>query len=327
MDVGKAESSDGVLAVLTHRNAPKLPGMEARISMLQNSNIEYNNQPIGVVVAETHEQAVHAASLVKVRYDFLPSKLDFQSGFVRGYPGSHIGEPGDLAFGNVEDGLRQAEVRIDQVYRTPIMHHNPMEPHATIAEWDGDRLTIHDTTQNISGHKEKLATIFGIPAENVRVVSLFLGGGFGCKGEVWSHTVIAAMAARYVRRPVKLVLDRPQMFGPVGARAQTFQHLTLGAKPDGKLIDTPRSAGAYVVRRRLSGIFRLSHSRHVRMSECVDDTSSRPTEPRHADICSRAGCRNRNVCDRSGNGRIGVCDSHGSCGSSSGELCRSGRAQ
>jgi len=235
MDVGKAESADGLLAIITPRNAPKLPGAETRVSILQNSNVEYNNQPIGVIVAESHEQAVHAANLIKVRYDFLPSKLDFQSGFVRGYPGTHNGEPGDLAFGNVDEGLSLAEIRIDQVYRTPIMHHNPMEPHATVAEWDGDRLTIHDTTQNISGHKQKLATIFRIPAENVHVVSLFLGGGFGCKGELWSHSVLAAMAARYVRRPVKLVLDRPQMFGPVGARPQTHQHLTLGARRDGKL--------------------------------------------------------------------------------------------
>ena len=235
MDIGKAESVDGVLGILTPRNAPKLPGAESRISVLQNSDIEYNNQPIGVVVAETREQAVHAAALIKVRYDFLPSKLDFQSGFVRGYPGSHNGEPGDLAFGNVDEGLSRAEVRIDQVYRTPIMHHNRMEPHATVAQWDGDRLTIYDTTQNISGHKQKLAAMFGLPAENVRVVSLCLGGGFGCKGEVWSHTVLAAMAARFVKRPVKLVLDRPQMFGPVGARPQTYQHLTLGAGRDGKL--------------------------------------------------------------------------------------------
>jgi len=235
MDVGKAEHADGVLGVITPRNAPKLPGAESRISILQNSNVEYNNQPIGVVVAESYEQAVHAAALIKVRYDFLPSKLDFQSGFVRGYPGTHNGEPGDLAFGDIDEGLSHAEVRIDQVYRTPIMHHNPMEPHASVAQWDGDRLTIHDTTQNISGHKQKLAAIFGIPAENVHVVSVFLGGGFGCKGEVWSHSVLAAMAARYVRRPVKLVLDRPQMFGPVGARPQTYQHLTLGAGRDGKL--------------------------------------------------------------------------------------------
>src|SRR5205085_315225 len=102
----------------------------------------------------------------------------------------------------------------------------PMEPHATVAEWDGDLLTIHDTTQNITGQQRALAEIFGMPANNVRVISYFLGGGFGCKGQLWSHTVLAAMAARHIGRPIKLVLDRPQMFGPIGARPQTHQHVT-----------------------------------------------------------------------------------------------------
>jgi xanthine dehydrogenase YagR molybdenum-binding subunit len=110
-----------------------------------------------------------------------------------------------------------------------------MEPHATIAQWNGDNLTIHDTTQNITGHKRTLAKIFGLPENNVRVISLFLGGAFGCKGEVWSHSVLAAMASRQVERPVKLVLDRPQMFGPIGARPRTHQRITLGAARDGRL--------------------------------------------------------------------------------------------
>ena len=95
-----------------------------------------------------------------------------------------------------------------------------MEPHATIAQWDGDHLTIHDATQHISGVQETLAKIFGIPKENVHVICLFVGGGFGCKGQMWSHVVLAAMAAKQMNRPVKLVLDRPQMFGPVGARPE-----------------------------------------------------------------------------------------------------------
>src|SRR6202035_2438789 len=104
-----------------------------------------------------------------------------------------------------------------------------------VAEWDGDKLTLHDASHHISGVQETLSKIFDVPKNNVRVVSLFVGGGFGCKGQIWSHVVLAAMAAKQANRPVKLVLDRPQMFGPVGARPRTHQHVTLGATRDGKL--------------------------------------------------------------------------------------------
>jgi xanthine dehydrogenase YagR molybdenum-binding subunit len=110
-----------------------------------------------------------------------------------------------------------------------------MEPHATVAHWDGDHLRLYDATQHITGVQEAAAQIFGIPRENVHVTSLFVGGGFGCKGQVWSHVILAALAAKQVKRPVKLVLERPQMFGPIGARPRTHQHVTLGAARDGKL--------------------------------------------------------------------------------------------
>jgi xanthine dehydrogenase YagR molybdenum-binding subunit len=121
------------------------------------------------------------------------------------------------------------------VYTTPIEHHNPMEPHATIAEWNGDRLTLHDATQNVGGVKTTLAKMFGIAPENVVVIDPFLGGGFGCKGSAWSHVGLAALCARAIGRPVKLVLERPQMFGPVGNRPHTEQTLALGADGDARL--------------------------------------------------------------------------------------------
>ncbi len=231
----EAEHASGVLAVFAPGGAGKMPVPQKRLSLLQDDQIYYNGQPVAVVVADSLEEATYAASLVRVRYQAEPAILDFKAGFARGYPGSHNNEPGDLSFGDVDAGLAKAEIKIDQVYTTPIQHHSPMEPHATIAEWDGDRLTVHDSTQNISGHKDSLATMFGIPKDNVRVIALFVGGGFGCKGSLWSHTGLAAMAAREVKRPVKLVLERPQMFGPVGARPQTHQHLTLGATRNGTL--------------------------------------------------------------------------------------------
>jgi xanthine dehydrogenase YagR molybdenum-binding subunit len=110
-----------------------------------------------------------------------------------------------------------------------------MEPHATIAQWDGDKLTLHDATQYISGVKQTVAKALGIPEENVHTICPFTGGGFGCKGSTWSHVVLAAMASKVAQRPVKLVLERPQMFGPVGARPRTHQHIVLAAKRDGML--------------------------------------------------------------------------------------------
>jgi xanthine dehydrogenase YagR molybdenum-binding subunit len=235
MNITEAEHAPGVLAVMTPGNAPKLPAPQERISILQDDKVHYNNQPIGVVVAGSLHQAYHAASLVKVKYETADAKLDFKAGFPSGYPGHHNEDPGDASWGDPDGAFRNAEVKIDHIYTTPIQHHNPMEPHATIAQWDGDHLTLHDATQNISGEKDSMAKMFGIPSENVHVISLFLGGGFGCKGSVWSHVPLAAMAAKKVNRPVKLVLERPQMFGPVGARPETYQQVSLGATREGKL--------------------------------------------------------------------------------------------
>lgn len=235
LDTAEAERAPGVIAVITPKNALRLAAPERRLTILQDDQVFYQNQPIAVVVAETLEQAQHGAELVHPKYAPGSAKLDFLAGFPTSYPGEHNGEPGDQSWGDVDAGLAEAEVKVDQIYTTPIQHHNPMEPHATLAEWDGDHLTLHDATQHITGVKGKLAKIFGIPKENVHVTCPFMGGGFGCKGQVWSHVVLATLCAKQVRRPVKLVLTRRQMFGPVGARPCTRQHVTLGSTREGKL--------------------------------------------------------------------------------------------
>jgi xanthine dehydrogenase YagR molybdenum-binding subunit len=140
-----------------------------------------------------------------------------------------------VTWGDYDAGAAAGEVRVDAVYGTPMEHHNPMEPHATVADWQGDRLTLYDATQYVSGVRETVAKTLGIPADDVRVVDPFVGGGFGCKGSTWSHVVLAAMAARQVGRPVRIVLARPQMFGPVGGRPQTEQHVVLSASREGRL--------------------------------------------------------------------------------------------
>lgn len=131
--------------------------------------------------------------------------------------------------------MARAASKLDAVYTTPLENHNPMEPHATIAAWDGDQLTLYDSTQNVSGVRRTAARTFGIAPENVRVICPFTGGGFGCKGSTWSHVMLAAMASKLAGSPVKLVVERTQMFGPVGTRPMTEQHMRIGAARDGKL--------------------------------------------------------------------------------------------
>ncbi len=234
-DTATAERAPGVVAVITPANALRLAAPERRLTLLQDNQVFYNNQPIAIVVAETLHQARHAASLVRAQYEQTAPKLNFEAGFPRSYTSTHNGEPGDQSWGDVDGGLAKAEVKVDQIYTTPIHHHNPMEPHATIAEWNGDRLMLHDATQHITGVQEKLAKTFGVPKDNVHVTCLFTGGGFGSKGQVWSHLVLTALAAKQTKRPVKLVVERPQMFGPVGARPCTHQRVAIGATRDGKL--------------------------------------------------------------------------------------------
>ena len=247
IDIAKARRAPGVLLVMTYENAPKLPASagkanppgERALTLLQNNEVRYNGEPIAVVVAETLEQARHAATLIDVRYAAQTATLDFNAAKASAYTPREIthGKP-DVGWGDAKAAMQTAAVRIEHVYSTPIESHNPMEPHATLAVWNGDALTIHDSTQGVSGTRTALAKKLGIPPEKVRVISPYVGGGFGCKGSAWSHVVLAAMASRQVGRPVRLALDRWQMFGPVGYRPRTEQRIALGADNDGKLIAT-----------------------------------------------------------------------------------------
>jgi xanthine dehydrogenase YagR molybdenum-binding subunit len=245
-DTSAAERAPGVLHVMTHENAPRLKPVvtnpaegdaAGRRVPLQSPVVYYAGQYIAVVVAETLEQARHASELIRVTYDEQPPAADLDRERGKAYvPKEKVaGKPADTQRGDVDAGLRAADVRVDETYRTPTEHHNPMEPHATIAAWDGDKVTVYDATQYTYGVRHAVAASFGIPEENVRVVCKFTGGAFGCKGTVWSHVPLAAAAARQVRRPVKLVTTRQQMFANMGHRAETVQHVVLGAKRDGRL--------------------------------------------------------------------------------------------
>ncbi|MBW4594509.1 MAG: xanthine dehydrogenase family protein molybdopterin-binding subunit [Brasilonema angustatum HA4187-MV1] len=238
IDTKAAERLPGVLAVITHLNAPKAFGDKGggrKLQVLQDNIVLYGGQHIGIVVADTFERAMHAASLVQVRYEEEKPTLNMRENLNKGYVPKSNRMPPDSSVGNVTQGLTSAAVRIEQTYTTPVENHNPMEPHATTAVWQGDQLLLYDATQGIFQVQEKVAGVLGIEPANVRVMSYYIGGGFGCKGSAWSHVPLAAMAARQVKRPVKLVLGRIQMYGPVGFRPETIQQVSLGATRDGKL--------------------------------------------------------------------------------------------
>ena len=241
----KARAAPGVLLVLTYANAPKLPASaqeskppgDRALSLLQSPVVRYNGEPVAVIVAETLEQARQAALLCEFDYREDTPALDFAAALPSAYKPESLTHGGpDATWGDVDAALAAAETRSTATYTTPMESHNPMEPHATLAVWDGDRLTVHDSTQGVSNARKALAKKLGIAPEKIRVVSPYVGGGFGCKGSAWSHVVLAAMAARQVRRPVRLALERTQMFGPVGYRPRTQQRIALAADADGKLL-------------------------------------------------------------------------------------------
>ncbi|HEY6347172.1 MAG TPA: xanthine dehydrogenase family protein molybdopterin-binding subunit [Bryobacteraceae bacterium] len=250
IDTAPARRSPGILAVLTHESHLKLAMSQDDISLdepadrklqlLQNDRVLYANQPVGVVVGQTLEEAQEGARLVKIQYSFRTPSVSLENGLASAYIPERVsggGEPGKSSRGDFDAGLSQAAVRIEQVYTSPFQTHNPMEPHATVAVWDApDRLTIYDASQGIFGARKRVADLLGLPVENVRVLAPYVGGGFGSKGPTWSHVLLCAMAAREVNRPVKLVLARPQMFGPIGCRTETRQAISLGAKADGSLV-------------------------------------------------------------------------------------------
>jgi xanthine dehydrogenase YagR molybdenum-binding subunit len=241
IDTQAADHASGVITVLTPFNAPKFPSNPSRppagrrLSILQDSNVHYNGQPIAVVVAHSLDEAMHAARLLNVTYTEETPLLDFMGSLQHARPPKNPGRGAKKVRGDLDAALTRGTVTVDNTYITPLQNHNPMEPHATIAWWEGDKLSVYDATQYITGDRQTLANTFSLPPESVRVMNPYVGGGFGSKGTTWSHVVLCAMAARIVQKPVQLALARPQMFGPVGGRPATVNRIRLAATPDGKL--------------------------------------------------------------------------------------------
>lgn len=243
-DTSAAEKVPGLLAIITYQGMPKLNPVptgpadraaEKRLP-LQTPNIYYSNQYIAIVIANNLSQAQQAASLLKVSYNQQPPVMDMEQHLAQATkPKQVAGKSADNMRGDIDAGLAAGSVRIEETYYTPTEHHNPMEPHATTAVWEGDKLTVYDATQYTYGVRRILAATFGLPEDSVRVICHYEGGGFGCKGNTWAHVPLAAVAAKQVKRPVRLAITRDQMFANVGHRAETAQKLTLAANEQGKL--------------------------------------------------------------------------------------------
>ena len=233
-----------MLAVFTHRNMPRMnpvpwshlhPQGQTYLP-LQDDKIHYAGQPVALVVAETLDQAAYAGTLIKVEYEVdRPVVFRPQMASEAVEPPQRMW-PLSSSIGDADKAIADAAVKIEQTYTMPDRHHNPMEPHATLAVWDEDgTLTLYDSTQMVVGTRKLASLVLGVPEEKINVVCEFLGGGFGGKSWSWPHTLLAALAAKVVNRPVRVQLTRAQMYSMVGHQAATVQTIALGADRDGKL--------------------------------------------------------------------------------------------
>ena len=251
LDTRDALLSGGVLAVFGHGDLPPIAGQPRLLPSLlgqaapgqsffplQDDVVHYAGQPVALVVAESLERAQHAASLVQVSYEVTPSLTTMADGRAEAVEAERLFGgllPGRNERGDVEAALERADVRIDVAAQMAANHHNPMEAPSTVAAWDGGRLTIHESTMGVRATQLTVAHLLGLPLSHVRVLAPFVGGSFGMKAMVWPSVTLTAMAARAVRRPVKLMLTRPQMFTSNGHREEQEQRISLGATRDGRL--------------------------------------------------------------------------------------------
>ncbi|HEX4202794.1 MAG TPA: molybdopterin cofactor-binding domain-containing protein, partial [Ktedonobacteraceae bacterium] len=242
IDATHARALPGFLGLITHENAPKvapvgLLGPNNDMAVLQSDRVAYRGQFIAVVVAETLENARRAAELLDIQYEALPLDAELRADRADLVKPQELvaGMATDTEHGDVEAVLSSSPVQLDQTYTTPAYHHNAMEPHATIAIWKDDSLTLYDSNQGPHAVQNIAVKAFNLPPERVRVISAFVGGGFGSKGG-HSHFILTIMAAQLIKgRPVKMALTRQQMFAVVGYRTPTIQHVRLGAEQDGRL--------------------------------------------------------------------------------------------
>jgi xanthine dehydrogenase YagR molybdenum-binding subunit len=239
VDTAAVQVMPGVLGVLTHETAPRLSQADdAELLLLQDSSVRYRGQVVALVVADSLEQARAAADALRVRYAAQPHDVLLRPDHPGLYAPDRVNPnfATDTSTGDVDAALAGAAAVVAETYSTPAQHNNPMEPHAAIAQWDADGLTVWDSNQGPSRVRQELAALFALDAGAVRVLTEHVGGGFGAKGTTRPHTVLAAMAARTFGRPVRVTFSRQQQFSLVGYRTPTIQQVRLGADAGGHLV-------------------------------------------------------------------------------------------
>jgi xanthine dehydrogenase YagR molybdenum-binding subunit len=238
IDTGAAERAPGVVLVLTYQNAPKqgTGNHHEAHPVLTSPEVSYYGQPVAFVVAETFEQARAAAYLVRVNYDRSPGTYALRDGLDQARDPQGAGAPADSSVGDFARAFTTAPVQLDVTYTTPLQSHAMMEPHATQATWDGDKLILHTSNQMLNQGQAAIARTLKIPTENVRLVSPYVGGGFGAKLWVNADAILAAIAARQLKRPVKTALTRQQVFHVTTHRSDTIQRVRLSTDRDGRIL-------------------------------------------------------------------------------------------
>ena len=255
LETGAAEAATGVVLVMTHRNAPRMQPPPlfltapraaggSDLPVMQDDSVHWNGEPVAVVLAETQEQADHAASLIEVAYESSTPRTFEEARAHARTPDSLVGQPVQVFVGDAEAALDDAPHSVDLTYRTPRHNHNAIEPHAVTLGWDGDDLIVHDASQGVKLHAWTFAQVFGIDESQVHLTSPYVGGGFGGK-TLWSHHLLGAAASKLAGRPVRVTLSREGVYRLVGGRTNTEQRVAIGADDDGRftaLIHTGISA-------------------------------------------------------------------------------------
>jgi xanthine dehydrogenase YagR molybdenum-binding subunit len=239
IDVSQAKAAPGVLAIVTADDAGKLgKGKHNFAPLLGGPEIAHYHQAVAVVVAESFEQARACAALVRVDYAAEKGAFDLAAARANGEgkPAPLQQDPADTHVGDFDRGFAEAPVKLDETYTTPDQSHAMMEPHASVARWDGDRLTLWTSSQMVDWHRTDLAATLGVDKEQIRLMSPFIGGGFGSKLFLRADALLAALGARAAQRPVKLALPRPLIFNNTTHRPATIQRIRIGADGDGKIL-------------------------------------------------------------------------------------------
>lgn len=238
IDASEAEKLPGVLKIITHQNTPEIEWYGN--SRLFDTHLRYQGDEVACVAATSLKIAEQALKLIEVEYEVLPHVVSAAKAMETDAPKIHgdnnlVREPGIYERGDIEKGFAEADVVVEDTYTTQVAVHNPTEAHCSVVKWDGDKLTVWDSTQAVFRVREMVAESLGIPASHVRVIKKYMGGGFGAKLEAGKYTVMAALLARELGRPVKILLDRKEMNLAVGNRPDSVQQLKVGARKDGTL--------------------------------------------------------------------------------------------